>query len=254
MRNARAFLAGGSNAQSAPAAQVAPAAPPAPVQSEPAAPHAQTSKGPVTADAIRAEWPAITRTLAQHDPEAGRAAEAVTVIGLQGDELFVGFENKPHLDVFKVSCAGKIREGLNTVFGINVKYVPVVGEDQVLAASLNFAGPSKEPASATPSTPEATPEATPASAAQPPAAAPASAEAPSSEIASAEPPYDEPPYDEPPYEEPPYEAPSAQQQPPEPQLPAVQDRTLRAPEVTRYGESVVREVLGATFIGEQPLP
>lgn len=205
----------------------------------------------MTAEAIRAEWPAITRALAQHDPEAGRAAEAVTVIGLKGDELFVGFANKPHLDVFKVSCAGRIREGLNTVFGIHVKYVPVVGEDQVLAASLNFGGPAAQPAAQT--TPEP-----PAEPAPPAAPAAAASSAPSSEPEPpAEPTYEEPPYDEPQYDEPAYEAPSVQPPPPEPSepsTPTAPDRTLRAPEVTRYGESVVREVLGATFVSEQPLP
>ncbi|WP_285114004.1 DNA polymerase III subunit gamma and tau [Leifsonia sp. fls2-241-R2A-40a] len=129
--------------------------------------------------------------------------------------------------------------------------------------------------------PDTAPAASPAAAPATPARAIPAPAAPSAD----EPPFDEPPFDEPPFDdvpppetEPPFEPPVpdepsgdwAEATSAAPSRPAASSREARAPrgssapaagsrtptfqQPQRYGEAVVREILGATFIEEQPAP
>lgn len=202
--------------------------------------------------------------LGTRNPVAGKTAADAVILGVDGTTLHLGFTDNEHLEAFKQHCAGIIRSGIQERFDVTIGYKPWVGDDRINEGRQLFGG-SAPVAHAASSTTEPTPA--PAPIPEPePGLEPTPAPAPNPEtelapepapepIPDSAPPYEEPPFEEPPFEEPPLDEPPAPPAPsPEPEpAPAPEPEQRAAPTFTRYGESVVREVLGAKFVGEQPL-
>lgn len=255
---------------------------------------AEASSAPVAAapesialDELLETWPDLLDELLENDREAWNAVRQAQPLAIEGEMLTIGFASKADLDAFKASGAGPLREALVGAFGISVKYMPRPLPEGVRPM---FAG--REGNDEAPQEPSLTAE-TLAPPPSTPAEPPASIEADSVDSApenshperpsvaemsdSPAPPsgdYTEPDYEpEPGYEpepEPTFERwqtttpVSAAAPEPEPAaMPELQPkpasiteepRRRESPGFTRYGESVVREVLGARFVEERPLP
>ncbi len=161
-------------------------------------------------------WPDLLDELLEHDRDAWNAVRAVQPLELRGETLVVGISSESDLQTFKSAGAGPLREAIVGALGMTVKYLP------------RKVAPT-----------------------EPPAAAPQGDAAPP---APEEPSLAEPPF-EPEPEPQPEPAPEPEPQPaPAPEPEPVQTPRADPPGFTRYGESVVREVLGARFIEERPLP
>ena len=283
IRSARAFLAG-TGQPPAPAPAPAPTRetpPPAPVPETPSPAQAAAPEQPdhtvFGTDAVNDAWGSIAEALGTRTPEAGRAAGETEVLGVDGVTLHLGFQNDAHLSAFKQHCAGIIRTGLEERFGVTVQYQPWIGADRIAEGRQLFGGSS--PISSEPVPPQPT-EPAPVADEPPydeppfedpgPARAPANPIEPETEQALATPDSPDSP-DSPESPESPPSSPSPPSVPSAPEsvtslaaptdapapatTPASSEPAPRnAPTFTRYGESVVREVLGAKFVGEQPLP
>ena len=195
----------------------------------------------ISLDDLLETWPDLLDDLLESDREAWNAVRQVQPLSLEGEMLAVGLASQTDLDAFKKSGAGPLREALAGAFGINVKYVPKPlpegvrpmfadregGDDSPQEPSLT-AEPEYErvPEPVVVAEPEVVPVFVPEP--EPAASAPAEPETPA--------------------------------QPSAPVALAVPDTTREKPKpretpgFTRYGEAVVREVLGARFIEERPLP
>lgn len=258
-----------------PAQQVVAAAPeptPAPAseppaatepQSEPPVAEAPTSAEPETAPEpepaaqaaeltfadIEREWPAILEDVAAVDRTAWLVLmNAVPVAFDAPDVLALGFRSAADLESFKGrpgsdSPAERTRQAINKRLGVRVKYRPTaLPADQVPQIGVPPAD-TEEPA---PAVPEAS------------VTEWAVAAIPQSDV---EPPADdeqwpeELPPDDLPEPEPVVDAAPATPQPvepkPAPAAPPV-SRAHTAAGAERYGEAVIREILGAELIGEEP--
>ena len=167
-------------------------------------------------------WPSLLEELRETNAEAYAAVQHVQPLAFEGDLLTVGLTSKQELNAFKVAGAAPLREVIDAAIGINVKYLPkpITATQQPTAEPEQIA----EPTPAAESAPEPEPEHAPEPA---PVAAPELEPEPQPEVEPA-----------------PVAAPEASAAAPQSTTPPVQ----------RYGEAVVREVLGARFVEERPLP
>jgi DNA polymerase-3 subunit gamma/tau len=265
-----------------PAAQAPVAPAPAPAAPAPAAP-APAAPGPVTLQRMRDAWPEVLARLEDISRTSWLLASNAEVAGLDDDVLTLAFASQADVAKFKQRAAGggpseDLRQAILAVLGIRVKYLakydgPAPGRDAAPAAAPAPSGPASAPRASAParaSTPAAAAPVTewavapiPTDAdAPPPDPGPAAPPAGSAQFAVDDEPEDaarlrtatlapvregEVLGDE---GEP--EAEAGAPVPPivAPPLPPV--TTMRNDGVQRYGEAVVRQVLGATFVREEP--
>ena len=205
------------------------AEPPAPTATEPAPQPAaaapQPVAGAVTTQLMKDSWPQILDVLMKRDRRAWMTAFTATVRDLAEDVLTLSFTSQADAANFKQggaaanSVSEQLRGAIEAVLGIRVRFIAKVQQPGNAADTVVHTG-VVDPLPAAPN--------------QDQDSAPADVEpAPSEASAQIAPPADEV---SPPAED---KAPAAMPTP--------------APEFTRYGEAVVREVLGATFLEEQPL-
>jgi DNA polymerase-3 subunit gamma/tau len=265
-------------ARSTPAAPApAPAAAATPV-AEPAAPKPEpkvAAPGSVTLQQVRDAWPEILEVV----QEAKRSAWAVVYTSqprvLTDDVLTVSFVSQNDVDAFKQGGPSGVSEVLRNaiieVLGLRVKFIaraegpsaaPVAeGAPAAAAAPAPFDGPEPvEPVRDEPEPPELVEPAPP-----PPAVVPAAkAQAATKPPAAIKPPADSAPVK--PAAEPAASAPTKpavdaagwavaeipqDDAPTTKHVPKPKVGTVASTEPARYGESVVRELLGANFIEEQ---
>ena len=235
--------AGKPAGEPAPAPASEPATEPAPVE-PPAA-----SAGPLTLDALRETWPAILERIQSEKMSAWTVVYLAEPVELEGgDVLTLAFTSESDANRFKErtspadSVSEHVRNAIQHHLGVRVKFkVRLGGAPRPAPSAASAPAPSE---SAPPADPDpvpvapapvtgwnvvAIPGATASSVTDEPAAAD---EPPALDDADAPPADDEPADDLP-------------SPPPPPIHPA------EAAGRQRYGESVVREVLGARFIGEE---
>jgi DNA polymerase-3 subunit gamma/tau len=250
-----------------PAAPAPPeAAPSAPAPSA-AAPSAPAPTEPVSLDTLRAAWPAVLDAVQQAKRSSWTVVFGTTPVALDDDVLTIAFPTEADAAAFKQraaptdSVSEHVRGAIQSVVGLRVKFR--VRVDATPDARPAVAAATEPPADA-PADPDPAPSAparsrpTPPAPTAPPAAAGRGTAAqaavtdwvvtaiPGAVAASASIPSPESPEspDSPPSVDPP--------EPAEPVRPAVQHQT----EINgrqRYGEAVVREVLGATFLVEEAI-
>lgn len=226
-------------------------------------------------------WPDLLDELLESDRAAWNAVRQVQPLALDGEVFTFGVASVSDLNAFKSNGAGPLREAISSAIGMTIKFMPKPLPDGVRSAYAGREGddsPAEEPS---PTAETALPSKTPTKAPQNEQSAGAlqaqSSNAPTIGApippTPAEPPRDE--YPEPieaPEPDPGYEpepepvyAPEpadeaelkpepAQAAAPTTPAPTVPPKRSEPPGFTRYGESVVREVLGARFIEERPLP
>lgn len=257
-RNARAFLAGEPTPPATSAAP--PAAAPAPSEPVEASVPESTAVEFTTASVL-AYWPELMESLQRTSSDAWRAASAVEPVGVEGTQLRIEFPSKESLEAFKQHGAGPVREALQQHFAVRVVYVPRVVEQRQSPSDQPAAAPTEPPAAVDeePPLPDEAPYDTepPADAyAEPEPGVPAEREVPESPGVPETPGIPEPPITPQP--------PAAPEPPAEPvplddvaREPATSAEAsgvpAAAPAFTRYGEAVVREMLGAKFIEERPV-
>lgn len=239
---ARAVTAG----PAAPAAEAPAAAEPAAeaVSAEPAAP-----AEPLTLDRVVAAWPAVLDAVQQHKRSSWTIVFATAPAALDGDVLTLSFPNEADAAAFKQrtapadSVSEHVRAAIQQVLGVRVKFMVRVdaAADAAPAPAATAPAPAAAPAATKPS-PAATKPAPSSSASS--AAAPVTdwvvAPIPSSTTEST----------------PARSAPASSPAPaaPEPAPPAAAaPHPAEIDGRQRYGEAVVREVLGATFLAEEPI-
>jgi DNA polymerase-3 subunit gamma/tau len=207
---------------------------------------------PVTLQQLRDAWPEILEVVQKAKRTAWMVVYTATPRVLDGDVLTLSFPSETDVSNFKDrpptgdSVSELLRSAISTVLGLRVKFV----------ARVDAAAAPAAPATAAPAPPVARP--TPSTGTWNVAAIPG---------ADAVPPPDEP--------EPPYEPPADEPEPPSPDPPSVEPASSSVEPVEtppqkpasaptgprrpagaaseRYGEAVVRELLGANFIEEQSL-
>lgn len=269
---------------------VPPPAPAAAPTSQPTPEPEPAPVGPVTFDRITAAWPAILTRLEKLSRGAWIAVTVAQPLAYDTDTevLTVGFAAKSDLDTFKGTTPGSgpsdhLRTAIEAELGVRVKYMPAPLPSRAAPAAPadSDAPPPEPPDDEEPPSAEAPARAPKTSdAAAPRVAEWAVAKIPAAEVpplavddepaeveaSGPTPPTDgaidvtEPPLpdDEPPYpdDEPPYAPP--QPSPPRAQSGVPQDPASAAPSRQpvgggeRYGEAVVRQVLGASFVREEP--
>jgi DNA polymerase-3 subunit gamma/tau len=239
----------------------APAAAPTPVAAAPARP-----VGPITFAQLKDSWPEILEAVEKASRKSWLVVFTATARDLRDDVLTLTFSSQNDVDAFKQSSptGDSVSEHLRTailgVLGLRVKYIARV--DATPAAAPTTPAPTT-PAPTTPA-PTASAPTKPAASAVPTSGGWAVAQIPQSE---------EPPEDDSPAEPAWASSPtaSAPQAPvaapaipaaaaapaaapaPAPTAAPARQRSQPAPgENQRYGEAVVREILGASFIEEQP--
>jgi DNA polymerase-3 subunit gamma/tau len=249
---------------------------------------ASAPTGPVDIDRIRAAWPAVLTHLEGVSRMSWLVVTGIQPLEFDAgtDVLTVGFTSAQDLTKFKGTVPGNgpsdhLREAIEQELGVKVKYRPAQLPPAALSEaaapapvriapqSPNKTAPSAQSGSVTDwavaSIPTASDE---APAAQPQPQFPVDDEP--AEVEASAPPVprdglvdtDDAPLpsddDAPPEDEPPYEAAQATAPAVVPSQAPAQSHT--APAVTerspggvqRYGEAVVRQVLGATFVREEP--
>lgn len=174
-------------------------------------------------------WPDLLEELREGNIEAWQSVSGVRPLDLQGEMLTIGLASKAELEAFKSAGAGPLREAISGALGVNVKYAPksIPSDATPLATARESAVPAPEEPS--PPVEEATAEHAPA---------------------------EQMPAEQVPAEKTPVEEAQPEQTPTE-QIDVVAETSsqpTQQPELARYGEAVVREVLGARFIEERPLP
>lgn len=248
----------------------------APIDSEPA----------VTLQRMKDTWPEILEVVQKAKMTAWLVAYTAQVRALKDDVLTLSFPSQNDVESFKMpGTAGQpgvseyLRQAIQQVLGLRVKYIARV-EPPAAAPEAERAAAEATPAAPAPVAPVADASgggwatvaipADPAPESSPAAPAPAAQATP---VADDVPPFDEePPEDDMPPVEPPMPDAWATVAPPGKPITAEQAETTPAPQrpaaptrpVTRttraatadgrqrYGEAVVREILGAQFIEEQP--
>ncbi|MCU1639421.1 MAG: polymerase subunit gamma and tau [Microbacteriaceae bacterium] len=263
-------------------------APPAPVATPPAAtasPRSTTAASAVTAQQMRDAWPEILDVVEKAKRTAWMVVYTSKVLDLAGDVLYLSFVSENDVASFKQQGVGDgvseyLRRAIVEVLGIRVKFVARVdaaahadSAPAVAASRVHTPAPTTTARTATaPTTPAPTTTAPPvtgptttwATVSVPDAVAPGQASVAQADFA--------PRHDGPPDIEPPAEADREPEPEFEPAPPAAlrsdSERPSAAPRQTRpvrespsapvrpeldkrrYGESVVREILGASFIEE----
>ncbi|SKA93347.1 DNA polymerase-3 subunit gamma/tau [Agreia bicolorata] len=276
-------------APSAPDAEPTPEAAPvvaSPPHIEPAAPaQPAVQAGPVTLAQVRDTWPEILDAVQKTKRSAWLVAFTATVRAFENDVLTLEFPSENDVNQFRQQQApGQgvseiLRQAILDLLGVRVKYIARVEQPVASAApQANSArSPESPPTAASASEPAVVRE--PASRPEPARAPQKPAEVTSSWAVvaipqsdpAAEPVPEEDREPEPDFREPVFRpAPAAAAQAPEQAAPAVPTPTFTrgrpetpqarpAPAATtdsgrqRYGEAVVREILGANFIEEQPV-
>jgi DNA polymerase-3 subunit gamma/tau len=206
---------------STPAATPAPASAVAPAVAQP--PAAEPALRAVTSVELREAWPDILSAVNKVSKSAWMVAFALTVVDFEGDVLTLRFASQKDLDQFKTPDGGSnaVRQAIFDLLGVQVRFKAQVAE---------------------PSNPPTTPVAvqTPAAPAAAPATAPIQVHAPAAPEPEPEPDEPEP--------ELPSEVPVAAPAPAE--APA-EDTKFQRNEDERYGESLLREMLGAKPINDK---
>ena len=240
-----------------------------PVMPAPAAALAE----PVTLDELREVWPDLLEEILENDREAWNAVRLVVPLELHDDVLAIGVASQSDLESFKSVGAGPLREAISAAIGLTVRYVP---KQLPPGAPGTSVAPSHEASGESDGQGEAAEDPDPAGREDvDPVSARLNALLGGIEAAAAKPPLGEfgdatftpdrdpqldPSYSleiigeapDDPYAGVPEEPVSEFVEVPEPvEVPTVVKP--QAPTFTRYGESVVREVLGAKFIEEIPL-
>ncbi len=268
-------------------AQPEPAAP-EPVAPEPATTAPAAPAEHLTLARVQEAWPAVLDAVQQHKRSSWTIVFATTPAALDDDVLTIAFPTEADAAAFKQrtapadSVSEHVRAAIQQVLGVRVKFIVRVAPPtdapaappaapaatapaekpatpKPAAAAASKPAPAK-PAAAPPPAPAAAPvtdwvvapiptsstpasttpaSSTPASAspasASPASASPASADSPSSAASAASPASSPEPASTP------------------PAAPAAVVHRAEVDGRQRYGEAVVREVLGATFLGEEAL-
>ncbi len=275
-----------------PAATASPAAPPAsapaaakPASAKPVAASAPESvpekpaeptpvdTAPPTLEAIQASWPAVLDAVQQVKRSSWTVMFTSTPAALDDDVLTISFTNEADAAAFKVrtapadSVSEHVRAAIQQVTGARVKFrlrvdaphsdaAPAPAEPSS-ADSRPAAEPSADPdpAAAASPRPDPAPAASPRPAAAKPAPAASSASTATTDWVVAPIPgaVDEPAVEAAPTVEQNTEVPPAPDAPPEPAVKAPAPHATDGSGRQRYGEAVVREVLGATFLLEETL-
>ena len=250
----------------APAASIAPAAAPvaptpvaapaatAPADAAPAAPPRPV--GPITFAQLKDSWPEILEAVEKASRKSWLVVFTATARDLRDDVLTLTFSSQNDVDAFKQSSptGDSVSEHLRTailgVLGLRVKYIARVDATPPAApAAAQPTAPVKPAAASAPGLPKI----------QAASGGWAVAQIPQSE----EPPEDDSPAEPAWASSPTASAPQAPAAAPAapapdavaPAAPAAPVRAKSQPapgENQRYGEAVVREILGASFIEEQP--
>ena len=269
---------------SAPAAPASPVSAPAPAASpEPAAgPEPAAEPAPLTLPAIRTAWPEILDRLSARSPQSAPIVQASRVAEVQpGDVLLMSFPSQAAMGAFRGVASDDLRAAILEVLGVRVKYrarvdAPPAGDvppppDDDPDPGPDDPGPGGPGVAAPPAGSASRPLAysaasvsewavapIPGAVAAPaaPIASPALAvdddpeEAvvpPSARVATLERDGDVIPTDVPVDDDEPQEAAVV------PERPTVQRRQVIVPDgVERRGEAVVRQILGARFLHEEP--
>lgn len=234
-------------AEPAPAPASEPAVEPAPVE------QAAAPGGPLTLDALREKWPAILERIQSEKMTAWTVVYLAEPVELEdGDVLTLAFTSESDANRFKErtspadSVSEHVRNAIQHHLGVRVKFKVRLGGAPRPAPSVASApAPSETPPPADPDPAPVAAVPTPVTGWNVVAIPGATASSVTDEPAA----IDEPPAlddaDAPPVDdEPADDLPSP---PPPPIHPA------EAAGRQRYGESVVREVLGARFIGEETI-
>lgn len=233
-------------APATPASEPAAAAPAPEAAAEPTP--APVAAAPVDIDRMRQSWPAILERIQQTKMSSWTVVYTALPAALDDDVLTLVFTSEADAAAFKQRgnpadmISEHVRQAILAELGLRVKFLVRVDAARAPRPEASPA-PAEQPADPEPSPAPPAPAPAPAApvtewavAAIPGAGAPASAEAP---------PVDEepPPADDEPEPDP---EPSP---PPPPSVPHPADVAGRQ----RYGEAVVREILGARFIAEEQL-
>jgi DNA polymerase-3 subunit gamma/tau len=239
---------------------------------------APVPSGPVTLQQIKDTWPEILEAVQKAKRSAWLVVFNATVRGFENEVLTLGFPSEADVNQFKQQQApGQgvseiLRQAILDLLGVRVKYIARV--EQAGAAAPASAG-------AAPAPPAVRPQAAPAAAARPqataaPSTAPSTAPAAvTSSWAVVAIPQSEPEPEEDREPEPDFRAPvvsatpagAAAPAPARPEASSAPAERVAAPapparplpvatnhtDRQRYGEAVVREILGANFIEEQPI-
>lgn len=183
---------------------------------------------------LREVWPELLAELFESDREAWNAVQLTQPLALAEELLTLGFASRSDLEVFKAHGAGPLREAIMGALGFTVKYLPApLPADtehvpEVAAEHVSIASPAQPPTEPAPVAPD---HEQPAQVEQTP-----SEQAPSEPIAAQ-----------------PTDTSDSESAEPRNTTQAEPTQTSTT-HTTRYGEAVVREVLGAKFIEERPLP
>jgi DNA polymerase-3 subunit gamma/tau len=210
-----------------------------------AAPQAEAPAAPVTLQQVKDSWPQILETLEKLKRSAWMVLATAQVRELRdGNVLVLTLPSQRDVDDLK----DRSNPGKGTADFLKKAVAEILGFNPLLIAKVD--AEASAPAPARVAAPTSTETATPAT----DATGWATVAIPGSEPRDE----DAPPPDEPPTEESPAarrSEPAARQAAPSaPSRPATtkQPRPQTATDRSRYGESVVREILGASFIEEQP--
>lgn len=210
---------------------------------------------------LREVWSDLLEDILEHDRDAWNAVRAVVPLELRDDVLTIGVSSKSDLDSFKAGGAAPLREAISAAIGVTVRYVPKqLPPGSAASPAQSAAVPGAE------STGEPGEDPDPVAARLEALLGARNAE-PSAPVGEFGDPGFSPDRD--PAFDPSY-APQLEPDIPDPEEPGYPDEyggaeqpaapsasppaAPSAPAFTRYGEAVVREVLGARFIEELPLP
>ena len=233
-----------------PAAEAPSSAEQPPAAEEPAADVPEPQTTPVSLSQVRDAWPEILEIVKNAKRTAWMSLQTAAPRAFENDVLTVAFATDADVAKFKQphgpgeSVSELLRGAIHEVLGVRVKFL--TRHDGAVAAPPPPEAPPADPSPADenplPPAPEWNVVAIPASAETSPAAAPESDSRPEPD-----------PHSDPDPRPEPDPAPSART------APAAAPPTRPAPQATtadgkaRYGEAVVREILGASFLEEQSL-
>lgn len=229
-----------------------PEAAPVPVDEPIAAP-----TGPVTLGQLRDAWPEILEVVKSAKRTAWMALATATPRAFEGDVLTVAFATEADVQSFKApqapgeSVSEQLRAAIHAVLGVRVKFLTrheSAPAERAPAPPRSAERPAAgDRAAETPPGPPAEENPLPPAPEWNVVAIPSGADAEPPPIDDPEPPQPDEPEPTPAGESAPTPAPRVQAAP----RPAPQATTADGKQ--RYGEAVVREILGANFIGEQSL-
>ncbi|MGK0722121.1 DNA polymerase III subunit gamma and tau [Leucobacter sp. W1478] len=229
---------------------------------------------PVTLDELREVWSDLLEEILESDREAWNAVRPVVPLELRDDVLTIGVASKSDLESFKSVGAGPLREAISAAIGLTVRYVP---KQLPSGAPGAPAAPSIDAAGASDGRGEASEDPDPVGTDQEVdhvsarlsallgGLGAAAAKSPAGKFGDATFTLDRDPHVDPGFSpgaigEAPEDPYAGVPEEPDAELvevtePAEASRVAisHTPTFTRYGEAVVREVLGAKFIEEIPL-